>query len=404
MLPLHPIALPLFLGATLFAAANVASALDFSGYARASSGTDLKGDSQACFRLAGAGAKYRLGNECDVYGEVLFGQALYKSDGGPSLSGHVMASGVTPGGVENILAGDNDYGLPQAYLAAHDLAGLNGGQLWLGNRYYKREDVHINDFFYWNPSGIGIGIEDYGIGGLKLSYAIFRKDSVSQTHIAPRHDLQLRGIQANAGGELQLGASYIAKTGSDPTRHSGWALNVQHVQQQVLGGWNKLALQYGTGPGVGLGSTGDLANDSDVTRFRLVEQLYFKATPSIDGLVTAMYQLDSTPGSDQDWTSLGGRLVYGLGGNWKLLAELGFDRVKPEGAATRNLAKLTVAPTWSSATGLFGRPEVRLFYTWARWNDAAKLAATPGDALSLSGVYGGDNHGSTLGVQVEHWW
>ncbi|MDO9224443.1 MAG: carbohydrate porin [Pseudomonadota bacterium] len=395
---------PLLLAVSLTLAAGAASALDFNGYIRAGAGSNLQGSRQSCFKLPGAAAKYRLGNECEVYGEALFGQDLYQVDNGPRLSGHVMASLYSPDGFENLFESNNSNRLPQAYLAVHDLAALNGGLLWLGNRYYKREDVHINDFFYWNPSGIGMGVEDYRIGGMKLSYAVFRKDSIDQANMAPRHDLQLRGIPANAGGELQLGASYIANTGSDPTRHSGWALNVQHVQQATLGGWNKLALQYGVGPGVGLGSTGGLGNGSDVTRFRAVEQLYFKATPLLDGLVTAVYQHDSAPTGGQDWTSLGGRLVYSLGGNWKLLTELGFDRVKPDGAATRNLGKFTVAPTWSSTAGLFGRPEIRLFYTWASWNDAAQLAAAAGDALSSSGAYAGDRHGSTVGVQVEHWW
>jgi maltoporin len=381
-----------------------ASALDFNGYIRAGSGSDMKGSGLHCFKLAGAEAKFRLGNECEVYGEALFGQEIFTAERGAGLTGHVMASLFTPDGIENLFEGNNRYRLPQAYLDFHDLAVLNGGRFWFGNRYYKREDVHVSDFFYWNPSGIGLGIEDYSFGDLKLSYAIFRKDSVDQSHIAPRHDIQLRGIQVNPGGELQLGASYIATTGSAPARHSGWALNAQHVQQNVLGGTNKLALQYGVGPGVGLGSTGALGNNSDVTRLRVVEQLYFKATPLLDGQVTAVYQHDAAPTGAQDWTSLGGRLAYSLGGNWKMLAELGYDRVKPDSATARTLTKLTLAPTWSRASGLYGRPEVRLFYTWASWNGAAILAAAPGDALSASGVFGGDNHGSTCGIQMEHWW
>jgi maltoporin len=87
-----------------------------------------------------------------------------------------------------------------------------------------------------------------------------------------------------------------------------------------------------------------------------------------------------------------------------MLAELGYDRVKPDSATARTLTKLTLAPTWSRASVLYGRPEVRLFYTWASWNGAAILAAAPGDALSASGVFGGDNHGSTCGIQMEHWW
>lgn len=381
-----------------------AAAVDFNGYLRVGSGASQDHGGLSCFKLPGAGAKYRLGNECEVYGEALFGQEIVTTGTGARLSAHVMASLYTPDGIENLFNGGNRYRLPQAYLDVHNLAALNGGRIWIGNRYYKREDVHISDFFYWNPSGIGMGVEDIGLDDLKLSYAIFRKDSIDQARIAPRHDLQLRGVAVNTDGELQLGASYIAKTGSDPAQHSGWALNVQHVQQNVLSGTNKLDLQYGVGPGTGLGSTGALSNDSDVTRLRVVEQLYFKAAPSLDGQVTVVYQHDSAPTGNQDWTSLGGRLAYSLSGKWKLLTELGHDRVKPDGASARTLTKLTVAPTWSSAAGLFVRPEVRLFYTWASWNDAARLAAAPGDPLSAGGVFGGDNNGSTFGIQVEHWW
>ncbi len=153
----------------LVTATEGASALDFNGYIRAGVGSDLNGGRQSCFKLSGAEAKYRLGNECEIYGEALFGQDLYQADGGPRVSGHVMASLNSQNGFENLFASNNSDRLPQAYLAAHDLAPLNGGLLWLGNRYYKREDVHINDFFYWNPSGIGMGVEDYGLGDLKLS-------------------------------------------------------------------------------------------------------------------------------------------------------------------------------------------------------------------------------------------
>jgi maltoporin len=378
-----------------------ALALDTSGYFRAGQGSDLDGAGQACFKLAGAGSKYRLGNECEVYGEVLFSQNL-RADPGTRLSAHVMASLASPGGLDNLGGGDNDYRLPQAYLALSDLPGLSGGMAWIGNRYYKREDVHINDYFYWNPSGIGLGIEDYGLGVGKLSYAIFRKDHIDQTHAAARHDLQLRGLPANPGGDWRLGLSYISESGAG--RHSGWSMSAQHLQQGVFAGWNKLAFQWGNGPGTGLGSTGNLANTSDNQRLRAVEQLYFKASLALDGLVTVIYQHDAAPAGDQEWFSLGGRLVYSLGGNWKLQAELGHDRVKPEGAAARQLTKFTLAPTWSSASGLFGRPEVRVFYTYANWNEAARQAAGPGDALSASGVYLGDRHGSTLGVQIEHWW
>ena len=86
------------------------------------------------------------------------------------------------------------------------------------------------------------------------------------------------------------------------------------------------------------------------------------------------------------------------------MTDLGHDQVKPDGGDSRSLDKVTIATAWSPAPGIFGRPEVRLFYTYARWNEAARLAATPGDALSTSGVFGTAYHGSTFGLQAEHWW
>src|SRR2546430_3412626 len=37
--------------------------------------------------------------------------------------------------------------------------------------------IYISDFFYWNPSGVGGGIEDIHLGDdLRLSYAVFAVD------------------------------------------------------------------------------------------------------------------------------------------------------------------------------------------------------------------------------------
>lgn len=381
-----------------------AAALDTSGYIRAGSGGSSAGGGQACFKLPGAGTKYRLGNECDTYGELGLSQVLHQGEGGERLQAYATASlFANRPGIERLGDGKNDTDLPQGYLAAEKLPLLNGGSFWLGRRFYKRENIHLTDFFYWNPSGIGGGIEDYRIGDLKLSYALFRQDTPEQPAMATRHDLQLRGLQVNPEGELQLGLSYIDKA-SGPERHAGWAVNVQHVQKGVLGGWNKLAVQYGVGPGTGLGATGDLTAGNSVRRLRVVEGFYFQPTHRLGGQITALHQQDWSDAGDQRWVSLGGRLGYALAEQWKLLAEIGHDRVTPSGGDTRQLTKFTLAPAWSPAPGFWGRPEARLFYTYARWNDAARQAATAGDPLSASGAFAGRRHGSTAGVQVEYWW
>ena len=53
---------------------TTASAVDWSGYFRTGPGASSKDVSRACYGLNGPGLKYRLGNECDFYGEFALSQ------------------------------------------------------------------------------------------------------------------------------------------------------------------------------------------------------------------------------------------------------------------------------------------------------------------------------------------
>ena len=77
-LPFAPAALAL--AASL--ATGQAQALDYSGYFRAGPGLTSEDASRACYALNGgsAGMKYRLGNECDFYGEFQLAQG-FKTEG-----------------------------------------------------------------------------------------------------------------------------------------------------------------------------------------------------------------------------------------------------------------------------------------------------------------------------------
>jgi len=59
-------------------ASHTAPAIEVNGYLRALGGGNSQGGGAACFKLAGAESKYRFGNECEVYGELLLGQELTK--------------------------------------------------------------------------------------------------------------------------------------------------------------------------------------------------------------------------------------------------------------------------------------------------------------------------------------
>lgn len=390
-------------GAWLLAMPLGAGALDFHGYGRAGTGAADEGGSQNCFQLAGAASKYRLGNECEVYAELQLDHALYRSAGGSELS--VLGMAALYNRNDKTLTFEPEEGrtrLVQGYAKLDKVTALNGANLWLGRRYYKRQDVHIADFFYWNPTGLGGGIEDYAVGGAKLSYAFLREDNQDQPQRASRHDLQLGQIATSAQGRLAFGLSYIERAGL--STHSGWSLTAQQVQSDWLGGKNVLALQYGEGPGIGLGGTGPLTADRDVSRSRLVEAFDWQSSPTFGGQLMLVFQHDDSPAGQQDWWSAGIRPAYAFTQHCKLVAEFGHDRVEATVGDTRTLNKFTLAPSWAAAPGFWSRPELRLFYTYARWNAAAQAAASPGSALSASGPYGSAPRGASYGIQLEHWW
>ncbi|OZY41773.1 maltoporin [Pseudomonas fragi] len=384
------------------------NALEFAGYLRSGVGNSLNGGKQSCFKLPGAEAKYRLGNECEQYAELELRQDVYSFDDGSVLSVDGMASLYNQYDRQLTFQGDNGSArLPQLYAQWSSLPSLNGGSLWAGRRYYKRNDIHISDFYYWNQSATGAGVEDVLIGGLKYSYALSRKDNLYQENYVTRHDFNVAGFNTNPGGELELGLSYLDK----PERtdaHSGWAITAQHVQSEFLGGKNKFAVQYGEGSGTGLGYTGDFRLDNSSKRYRIVEFFDWQVTPRFGGQVEAVYQKDFRPdGGNQEWLSLGVRPTYAISEQFKLVTELGHDQVKAADG-TRKLSKFTFAPTWSpKGPGFWTRPEVRLYYTYASWNAAAQRAANEfdaGSALSDSGAFGSARHGSNAGLQVEYWW
>jgi maltoporin len=424
-----------------------------TGYFRGSVGASNKKGRMTCFSLALAGAlvsKYRLGNECEVWTEAHFTTVVYAGDHGVVASFHFMPTvyiptsyiGYSPNGTTSSF---NRYttstgatvSFPNMYVDIKGIPWLNGGTAWMGTRYYKRESVYISDFFYWNPSGVGGGIEDIKLWkDMKLSYAAFAVDGEplsagasnpalpARTDLGIRNDLQLRGIKPYESGEFQVGFQYIADfsdhkdiNGDPVALHGGWGVTLQHVQK-VLGGENKLALQYGRGGGTGFGTLArfyypdfSLNQGPSESRFRALDVITVEPTDWLGAQATVVYQHDDlgTQGGKQDWWSSGARVAWGFTKHAKLIGEAGYDHVqKHNGSAPLPLwlAKFTVAPAITVGKGFFARPELRLFYTWATWNQSAAVATVDSGTLytypDTNGVY--TLSGSTFGMQAEAWW
>jgi maltoporin len=390
-----------------------ASALDIQNYLRANAAVNSESGGQTCFGLAGAGAKYRLGNECGVYGETMLGQRLVQGDAGEDVKAHVMLNLGNAAASSNVRRPQGGWkiGLPQAYVAIEHLAGLGDAAAWIGRRYYKREGVNANDFLYWNPSGLGVGIEDVPLGPMRFSYAYMHDDQQTMPIMrvgdtANRHDFQLRGVPVNQGGTLELGLALIRSDGK-PGHHGGSMVTVQHRQRILSGaGDNRLALQWGTGAGTDNGATGDLTSGDDVHRLRVIDSWYAQVTRRVGAELVGVWQRDTAhdPAKAKTWASAGGRVSYALADKVKLLADLGHDRVAPQNGDVRRLTKFTGAVALTSAPGYFDRPELRLFFTHAHWNRAARAAARSNDPLAANGIFGATLSGYTVGLTFENCW
>lgn len=353
--------------------------------------------------------KYRLGNECEEYAELQLDDSVRQFGDGSSLGYFVSAQLYNEYGHSLKFGDDHGFSwLNQGYLEWKDMPLLNGGHFWAGRRWYNRNDIHISDFFYWNQSATGFGVDQVQLGDYYFSYVFSRKDNQAQKDYASKHDLTLEGFKPNLGGGIRLGLSMIQSPSGDD-KHGGWAAIVEHTQDNFMGwgGKNKLAIQYGEGAGTGLSYTGDLSLDNKNKSWRLVEFFDWQQG-RWGGQAQFVYQKDvRDAGDSQRWVSVGARPYYALSEDFKFIVEIGRDQIAAS-EGTRKLTKITLAPTWApQGTGFWDRPELRFYYTYATWNRAAQRAAnsiSPGSALSDSGAFGSDRNGANYGFQMEYWW
>jgi maltoporin len=416
-----------------------------SGYFRGGFGASNQKGRMTCFQLAIPGgllSKYRLGNECEVWAESHVTTVVYADEDGSVATLHFMPTvyipttytgysptATTSSPAQYTTSTGATLSFPNLYVDIKGISWLAGGAAWIGTRYYKRESVYISDFFYWNPSGVGGGIEDINLGReLRLSYAVFAVDGEPtspdasspplpmQIDFGFRNDVQLRGIRPYQGGELQIGFQYIADysnnhdANGNRVTHGGWGVTVQHVQK-LLGGDNKLAFQYGRGGGTGFGTLArfyypdfSLYFAPSEVRLRIVDVLTIQPTDWLGAQVGLVYQHDDlgNAGQKTDWYSAGTRVSYAFTKHAKLLGEVGYDRVKKSnGSEPQWLAKFTIAPAIAAAKGFWTRPELRLFYTWAVWNEAARTATVDSGRLYTATNF---LSGATFGLQAETWW
>ena len=370
--------------------------LETHGYVRLGAGATEQGNNQECFQLQGAETKYRLGNECEQYGELFLKQNVLEFADQSKLSVNAMGQFINAYGHSLKFSGENgSTRLSQAYLNWENISFLNGANVWAGRRYYNRHDIHISDLFYWNQSGTGFGLDNYKIGDIALSYVFSRKDNINQKFYVNRHDITAKGIKWNDQNEIQIGLSYV------DVDHAGMAYTFQNITSGIANGRNTFTIQYGSAAGVGLGYTGDTALDQDSKKFRVVDYLDWESDSKLfNGQVQVLYQKsDLKDQAKEEWYSAGTRVAYVINDQFKISTEVGYDQIHSNGE-NRRLSKFTIAPTYAfNGTDFYDRPELRVYYTYATWNDNEKALRDLN-----SNEFINQNYGSNFGIQLEHFW
>jgi maltoporin len=417
--------------------------IDVTGYFRAGYGRDDEGGPQVGFQAPGALAKGRLGNEAENYGELIFSKNFYLP-GAFSLSRN-SGNGVATGTIASFqvrLSMYNPYqsysdssatqfGLPEAWGAiGHVSAGQPSMNVWAGNRFYRRHDVHINDFFLYNMSGGGGGVEDIKTPIGKLAFAWIGTGSQSGFSDIPQPNPQnkagfsksnfdfrlyefkvLRGT-GEFGFDVSHATSGLDATGKSAPNATGVSFTFIHTSEKWLGenNLNKFYIQYGHGPAKTFTSGFETYSVNGGTfirpdgpgsyRFRVADNVIFETGNHFSISPVLLYQATDYKqfGGMQHWFSAGVRPQAHLNEYMSLAFEPFVDWTDNKDTNISDyLFKMTFAPQVSLGNHFMSRPAIRGFVTYAQWGNGFKGQVGGPD-------YANSTQGWTWGVQMESWW
>lgn len=410
-----------------------AAAVDFHGYARSGVGASQDGGSMACYWNGSLG-HFRLGNECDTYMELAFDANLAEK-GDSKFNLHTMIAG----GTQQLQ--DWEQSAPswrQVWAEATNVGSgvLATANIWAGKRYYKRQDIHMTDFFYNEVTGPGAGLENMDFGFAKGSIAYFRYGpgygspaldgqtvnytnggATSTTNI----DARLEAIQLGGYGSIDLMANFVFgnsredSAGVKNDTAGGFAFTAQHTIG-VLGGFNRAVIQFAQdGANLQGGAKWWAPDGYEAEGWRFLDHLVFDSG-AWNGSATFGYQVDSetyapwgATGKETTNWNLGGRVWYHFNDLYSIGGEYGHASTETDGAEARVLDKLTFAAQISAGKSFWARPAIRAYYTYATWNDAMADSGYKGCTGRDCGVaiQNGNttvDNGGTYGVQFEAWW
>ena len=435
-------ALPLLLVCGSLAAQDV---VEIHGYQRSGVGRSSVGGEQINFGLGinGGGNDFRLGNEADDYIELAVdvrayeeGSTAFKLHFRPAFKEYYQERDATENaGLSFNNASFNTgtaFALRETWGEAVGVFGKGeawkDASVWAGRRFYQRHDVHQIDYWFWNNSGDGFGIENINLGFAKFHYAFISEDfgnyNVVNNIAVPTmggqqtmnsHDLRLTDIVTNHNGSLSLGVQ-IQKTSNIinnvGNQNGGYRFDVMHKQGGIMGGDNTFEVNYSVGSPIwGWYNNGV---DTGNKRTEILDSLFLQPTKAFGICFVALYRNISfdvantgQQNSSQKSEMLGVRPKYAFTKHFAIEGEIGYSDQKENGfyapgSSENHVIKETLAAEWSPAMAWWSRPSIRLFVTNAGWGGTANPNASWQTYTPAN--FAGKTSGYTYGAQVEAWW
>ena len=400
---------------------SITKGFEYHGYLRSGFGVNDKGGHQIAFEAPGADAKYRLGNETETYGELL----LVKDFGSLEPDDPFFRTDVRLAfktfeytNYDNV---NDQFTIREAFGEMGNFDWAPGVSFWAGERFYRRHDIHIIDYYFFNMSGYGGGVEGIQLGEFsKLAVAYFggSADDMASPKIGDisKNSLDIRfyDIPMPIGKgmiwfnpSIIKGSDYLNSSGNDEEYKDayGWAVGFLHTLEDPFGykGYNKLSVQYGIGSSESFDpNVIDPDNNlQDRKRFRVTESGVIQVSEKFAFMYDTVFQIydnGAQHNSVEQWFSIGARPIYFFNKNLAFAVEAGLDHVKSDPRHFDDmLFKITFAPEVRIDNKFMGRPVLRAYVTCATWGDDFKgrIGGRP---------YEDDTFGLSAGVQVESWW
>jgi len=363
----------------------------------------------------------RLGNETNNYVEMEFTNTFKAGTVGAATKVRLAAKDEAYTSYPRTDLTNNEAGVfvRELYTEFYGLPFAPKSTVWAGKRFYGRDDIHINDFYFRIMDGTGAGIMNVpaGPGSLDIAWinatnsntgdfpVIAGKGQLVQQNL----DVRYKGIKA-LGGEFEVEGAVASVTDEKAAGNadSGMQLAALYSRADFFGvvpGNSKVVFQYGTGLSAGLGDAAGPWFYEDATSMRLIAWGVANVTDKLKVSPSLVYQTaDELYGAKNpdgyDWLSFTVRPQYNFTRNLALQAEFGFetgDTWNTDGS----VMKLTVAPTITlDDTSFWTRPQLRAFVTIGSWDKDLTNgwnAVTNDPSSDKDGI-------TTYGVQMEAWW